>query len=132
PELAEAGRSARAALSALQATRAWPSAPRPGLADELLPERVLTGDNDARRTLLTDVYQPLQKVGGPLLTTLSTYLNEGRSLEATARLLYVQPNTVRYRLRRIATMTVWEQVEARDVMVLMISTAEGNDARGQT
>ncbi|HYG68345.1 MAG TPA: hypothetical protein VD838_11815, partial [Anaeromyxobacteraceae bacterium] len=43
-ELADAGRSARAALSGLQAVRAWPSAPRPVLADELLPERMLTGD----------------------------------------------------------------------------------------
>ncbi|HLS74719.1 MAG TPA: helix-turn-helix domain-containing protein [Actinomycetaceae bacterium] len=130
PELAEAGRSARAALSALQATRAWPSAPRPVLADELLPERVLTGDNDARRTLLTDVYQPLQKVGGPLLTTLSTYLNEGRSLEATARLLYVHPNTVRYRLRRIATVTGWDPVDAREGFVLQIAIAVGQLAGG--
>lgn len=124
-ELAEAGRSARAALNALNAVQAWPSAPRPVLADELLPERVLTGDNDARRTLLTDVYEPLRQVGGPLLATVSTYLNEGRSLEATARQLYVHPNTVRYRLRRIATVTGWDPMDAREGFVLQIAIAVG-------
>ncbi|QOR69206.1 helix-turn-helix domain-containing protein [Ruania alkalisoli] len=130
PELADAGRSARAALSALDAVRAWPSAPRPVLADELLPERVLTGDRDARRTLLAEVYTPLQAVGGPLLQTLSVYLNEGRSLEATARQLYVHPNTVRYRLRRIATVTGWDPVDAREGFVLQIAIAVGKLAEG--
>src|SRR5699024_414648 len=124
-ELADAGRSARAALSTLHAVHAWPGAPRPVMADELLPERVLTGDADAHRTLLTKVYAPLLEVGGPLLETLSTYLNEGRSLEATARLLYVHPNTVRYRLRRISTITGWEPTDAREGFVLQIAIALG-------
>ncbi|SEE00256.1 PucR family transcriptional regulator [Ruania alba] len=130
PELADAGRSARAALSALDAVRAWPSAPRPVHADEILPERVLIGDSDARRTLLTDVYGPLQQVGGPLLQTLSVYLNEGRSLEATARQLYVHPNTVRYRLRRIASVTGWDPVDPREGFVLQIAIAVGQLADG--
>lgn len=124
-ELADAGRSARAALSTLHAVHAWPGAPRPVMADELLPERVLMGDPDAHRTLLTDVYAPLLGVGGPLLETLSTYLNEGRSLEATARQLYVHPNTVRYRLRRISTITGWEPTDAREGFVLQIAIALG-------
>jgi DNA-binding PucR family transcriptional regulator len=128
-ELADAGRSARAALSALQAVPAWPSAPRPVLADELLPERMLLGDPDAHRTLLADVYGPLLGVGGPLLETLSVYLNEGRSLEATARLLYVHPNTVRYRLKRIATITGWDPAHAREGFVLQIAIAIGRLAQ---
>ena len=124
-KLAEAGRSARAALSTLHAVHAWPGAPRPVLADELLPERVLIGDPDAHRALLIDVYTPLLEVGGPLLETLSTYLNEGRSLEATARLLYVHPNTVRYRLRRISTITGWDPTNAREGFVLQIAIALG-------
>ena len=44
PHLFAAGRSARAAMSGLVAARGWPEAPRPVLADDLLPERVLTGD----------------------------------------------------------------------------------------
>lgn len=124
-DLADASRSARAALAGLRAVAAWPSAPRPVLADELLPERVLIGDGDARRTLLADVYQPLVKAGSALLETLSAYLNEGRSLEATARLLYVHPNTVRYRLRRVATVTGWDPTDAREGFVLQIAVAAG-------
>src|SRR5690625_3173669 len=85
-DLADASRSARAAIAGLRAVAAWPSAPRPVLADELLPERILIGDMDAHHTLLTGVYKPLVKAGSSLLETLSAYLNEGRSLEATARL----------------------------------------------
>jgi hypothetical protein len=124
-DLADAGRSARAALSGLVAVTAWPSAPRPVLADELLPERMLIGDADARRTLLTEVYTPLLGVGGHLLETLSAYLSEGRSLEATARQLFVHPNTVRYRLRRIATVTGWDPTDAREGFVLHIALVAG-------
>ncbi|GAB2988215.1 PucR family transcriptional regulator [Actinotalea caeni] len=123
--LADAGRSARAALSGLVAARAWPSAPRPVLADELLPERVLIGDEDARRTLLAEVYTPLLGVGGHLLETLGAYLDAGRSLEATARQLYVHPNTVRYRLRRISAVTGWDPTDAREGFVLQIALAAG-------
>ncbi len=123
--LADAGRSARAALSGLQAVTAWPSAPRPVLADELLPERMLIGDADARRTLLSEVYTPLLGVGGHLLETLSAYLSEGGSLEATARQLFVHPNTVRYRLRRITTVTGWDPTDAREGFVLQIALAAG-------
>lgn len=129
-ELADAGRSARAALSTLHAVHAWPSAPRPVMADELLPERVLMGDPDAHSTLISDVYTPLLGVGGPLLETLSVYLNEGRSLEATARQLYVHPNTVRYRLRRIASVTGWDPTDAREGFVLQIAIAVGRLAEG--
>lgn len=120
-ELADAGRSARAALSGLHAVAAWPTAPRPVLADELLPERVLLGDADARATLLSQVHAPLAAAGGHLVETLSGYLDQGRSLEATARQLYVHPNTVRYRLRRIATVTGWDPTDAREGFVLQIA-----------
>jgi len=124
-DLADASRSARAAIAGLRAVAAWPSAPRPVLADELLPERMLIGDTDAHRTLMSEVYKPLVKAGSSLLETLSAYLNEGRSLEATARLLYVHPNTVRYRLRRVTTVTGWDPTEAREGFVLQIAIAAG-------
>lgn len=124
-DLADASRSARAAIAGLRAVAAWPSAPRPVLADELLPERMLIGDADAHHTLMTEVYKPLVKAGSSLLETLSAYLNEGRSLEATARLLYVHPNTVRYRLRRVTTVTGWDPTEAREGFVLQIAIAAG-------
>ena len=39
--------------------------------------------------------------GAALVETVTTYLEQGFSLEAAARLLFVHPNTVRYRLRRV-------------------------------
>ena len=36
---------------------------------------------------------------------MTAYLEQGLSLEATARLLFVHPNTVRYRLRRMGELT---------------------------
>ena len=48
--------SAAAALSGLRAAAAWPDAPRPVRADDLLPERALAGDGHARRQLVEEVY----------------------------------------------------------------------------
>ena len=47
-DLRSAHASARAALAGLRVAPAWPDAPRPVSSDELLPERALDGDADAR------------------------------------------------------------------------------------
>ncbi|NNH22982.1 PucR family transcriptional regulator, partial [Pseudokineococcus marinus] len=122
--------STRAALSGLASARAWPSAPRPVLADELWPERVLSGDVRARRALLDVVYRPLVAAGGALAQTVTTYLEQGRSLEATARLLFVHPNTVRYRLRKAADATGWDATSPRDALVLQVALVVGALADG--
>src|SRR5690606_29781944 len=44
PTLDEATESARAALAGFRAAPAWPAAPRPVSAGDLLPERTLAGD----------------------------------------------------------------------------------------
>ena len=117
--------SARAALAALRAAPAWPDAPRPAGADDLLPERALDGDPDARTALISDVYEPLLGGGHALLDTLTTYLDQGSSLEATARLLFVHPNTVRYRLRRVAELTEYTPSAGRDGFTLWVAVALG-------
>ncbi len=117
--------SARAALAALRAAPAWPDAPRPAGADDLLPERALDGDPDARTALISDVYEPLLGGGPALLDTLTTYLDQGSSLEATARLLFVHPNTVRYRLRRVAELTEYTPSAGRDGFTLWVAVALG-------
>jgi DNA-binding PucR family transcriptional regulator len=104
-DLQSAVRSAGAALAGLRAAAAWPDAPRPVLASDLLPERALDGDELARAELVETIYQPLLRGGSALLDTVMTYLELGNSLEATARLLFVHPNTVRYRLRRVTELT---------------------------
>ncbi|HYB48837.1 MAG TPA: helix-turn-helix domain-containing protein [Streptosporangiaceae bacterium] len=124
-DLRTASVSARAALAALRAAPAWPDAPRPAGADDLLPERALDGDPDARAALISDVYEPLLGGGHALLDTLTTYLEQGSSLEATARLLFVHPNTVRYRLRRVAELTEYSPSAGRDGFTLWVAIALG-------
>ena len=124
-DLRTASVSARAALAALRAAPAWPDAPRPTGADDLLPERALDGDPDARAALISDVYEPLLGGGHALLDTLTTYLEQGSSLEATARLLFVHPNTVRYRLRRVAELTEYTPSAGRDGFTLWVAVALG-------
>jgi len=116
-DLRAASVSARAALAALRAAPAWPEAPRPSGADDLLPERALDGDPDARAVLVGG--------GHALLDTLMTYLEQGSSLEATARLLFVHPNTVRYRLRRVAELTDYTPSSGRDGFTLWVAMALG-------
>lgn len=131
PNVTEAARSARAALAGLAAAPAWPQAPRPVLADDLLPERVLTGDVAARRTLVAQAYLPLAEATGSVLETLSAYLGTGRSLEAAARRLYVHPNTVRYRLRKVSEVTGWDPLDARESFVLQMALALGQLERAE-
>jgi hypothetical protein len=125
PHLFAAGRSARAALSGLGAARAWPDAPRPVLADELLVERVLAGDATARRALIDRIYRPLSTVGKALFETATTYLDGGGGLESTARVLFVHPNTVRYRLGRIAEVTGYDLSQPREAHTVRLALAVG-------
>jgi DNA-binding PucR family transcriptional regulator len=124
-DLRSASASARAALAALRVAPAWPDAPRPAGADELLPERALNGDPDARAVLIADVYEPLQSGGPSLIETLATYLEQGSSLEATARLLFVHPNTVRYRLKRVTELTDYNPSVGRDGFTLWVAMIVG-------
>ena len=96
-DLLEAHLSARAAVAGLRAAPGWPDAPRPVTSDDLLPERALAGDGHARRQLVSDIFWPLVDAG--IVDTVSTFLANGSSIEATARALFVHANTVRYRLR---------------------------------
>jgi hypothetical protein len=117
--------SAGAALAGLRAAPAWPEAPRPVDAADLLPERALDGDDSARAELIEFVYQPLLGGGPALLDTVTTYLEQGSSLEATARLLFVHPNTVRYRLRRVSELTGLLPSNGRDAFALWLALVLG-------
>ncbi len=121
PHLFAAGRSARAALSGLAAVPAWPAAPRPVMADDLLSERVLTGDLHARRTLIDRGHTALTSHPS-LAETAATFLDVG-SLEGTARVLFVHPNTVRYRLGKIAEITGYDLTHPRDGHAIRLSLA---------
>jgi DNA-binding PucR family transcriptional regulator len=132
PDLLAAGESAAAAVAGLLAAPAWPDAPRPVQADDLLPERALAGDELARDRLVREVYRPLQSTGTALVETLSAFLEQTSSLEATARALFVHPNTVRYRLRRVTEVSGYAPADPRQALVLRMALALGRlaDARG--
>jgi len=126
--LVDASRSAKAALAGFAVARSWRNAPRPTLADDLLPERALAGDALARTTLINRIYRPLQAHSTELLSTLWCYLDNGRSLEATARELFVHPNTVRYRLKRVSEVIGWDATGARESLILQAALIVGSIA----
>jgi hypothetical protein len=125
PSLDQATESARAALAGFRAASAWPGAPTPVAADDLLPERVLAGDMEARRTLRHDAYGALARAGGGLLDTLDAFFAAGGVLESAARELYVHPNTVRYRLKRVAEVTGLSPLNGRDAFALRLAMTIG-------
>ncbi|WP_326556503.1 PucR family transcriptional regulator [Micromonospora sp. NBC_01796] len=125
PSLDQATDSARAALSGYRAAPAWPAAPRPVAAVDLLPERALAGDSEARRGLRQDVYAPLVRAGGELLETMDAFFAAGGVLESAARALFVHPNTVRYRLRRVADVTGFSPLTPRDAFALRMALTIG-------
>ena len=126
PMLTAAWHSASEAISGMNAVAGWRGAPRPVLARELLPERALMGDASAIAALHTDVMRPLADAGPTLTETLDAYLDCGGAIEACARKLFVHPNTVRYRLRRIADFTGRDPTQPRDAYVLRVAATVGH------
>ncbi|CAJ1582050.1 PucR family transcriptional regulator [[Mycobacterium] wendilense] len=125
PSLTAAYHSASEAISGMNAASGWSAAPRPVSARELLPERALMGDQAAIATLHTDVMRPLADAGPALTETLDAYLDSGGAIEACARKLFVHPNTVRYRLKRIADFTGRDPTAPRDAYVLRVAATVG-------
>jgi DNA-binding PucR family transcriptional regulator len=116
--------SAADALAGLDVAAAWPGAPRTIDADDLLAERVLAGDQRAAARLRAAVYAPLA-AAPHLLSTVDAYLAAGGALEPTARNLFVHPNTVRYRLHRVADLTGRDPWDPRDLLVLQAAVILG-------
>ena len=116
--ISQAGRSLRSALAGLRALPGWAEAPNPVHADDLLPERLLAGDELAAEQITALVGRPLHVMGSPFEETVATYLGLGGSLEATARTLFVHANTVRYRLGRVSEQVGWDATDPRDGLML--------------
>ena len=123
--VSDAPRSAKSALAAHSVALSVGAVKRPLAADELLPERALAGDSLARQTLIETYYLPLAKSSPELLGTLRSYLDCGRSLEQTAKLLFVHANTVRYRLKRIYEEISADPTDARTAFVLQVALLLG-------
>ncbi len=130
-DLSTAHHSARAAMSAYRAASGWPEAPRPVRSDELLVERALAGDGHARRHLVENVHLPLAQ-NPPMVETLAAYLDAAGRIEATGRVLFVHPNTVRYRLRQVTELTGLVPSDARDAFTLRVALVLGRQSRRST
>ncbi|AZI59508.1 PucR family transcriptional regulator [Nakamurella antarctica] len=117
--------SAVEALAGLRASPAWLDAPRPVASTDLLAERAIAGDPTAAARLRTAIYEPLAASTSPLTQTLQAYLDHGGALEPAARALFVHPNTMRYRLHRIAETTGRDPWNSRDALALQVALILG-------
>jgi DNA-binding PucR family transcriptional regulator len=129
PTFNAAHTSATEAIAGMNAVPGWSGAPRPVQARELLPERALLGDASAIAVLDAEVMRPLADAGPALTETLDAYLDSGGAIEACARKLFVHPNTVRYRLKRITDFTGRDPTNPRDAYVLRVAATVGRLAR---
>ena len=77
---------------------------------------------------MADIYEPLRDHPLDLLTTVWTYFETGTSLELTAKELYVHPNTVRYRLKKIADVLDFDPADARDAFTIHMAIVLGHIA----
>ena len=73
--------------------------------------------------------RPLADAGPALTETLDAYLDSGGAIEACSRKLFVHPNTVRYRLKRIADFTGRDPTLPRDAYVLRVAATVGRLSR---
>jgi len=120
----DVGSCVRTATIAVRSAAGWTHAPRPVSIADLLPERALAGDLGAHEELITQVYLPLEDEPH-LMVTAAAYLERTPSLEATARELFVHPNTVRYRLGRIAETTGFAPTDPRGALALRLALILG-------
>lgn len=113
------------ALAGLVAVPAWPDAPRPVSSSALLAERAVLGDEFARLRLLEEVHSPLAAASGDLLRTAAAFLDGGSSVEGTGRALFLHPNTVRYRLRKVVDTIGYDVTTPRDAQVVRLALVLG-------
>ena len=125
PAVLDAVKSAKAALAGFSVAKSRREPPRPLMADDVFPERALAGDPLARRALIQGIYEPLRDHPLDLLGTVWTYFETGHSLEATARELFVHPNTVRYRLKKVIEVIDWDPGVPRDALTIHLAIVLG-------
>jgi hypothetical protein len=89
--------------------------------DLVLEQLVAAGDRVARQ-LAEDVIAPIVAAdrGGLFVSTLKTYLETG-SIAATAKREAAHPNTITYRLRRIAELTGFDARVPREAAHLVVA-----------
>ncbi|RGD56126.1 PucR family transcriptional regulator [Kitasatospora xanthocidica] len=110
---AEVPGAAALAYEVLDVARAFGRPPGLHRLDDVLLEYQLTRPSQARSRLAA-LLEPLADAG-ELLITLHTHLAGGLSRRHTASVLHLHPNTVDYRLRRIAALTGLDPARPADL-----------------
>lgn len=84
---------------------------------------VKASDQEDVSKLARETLYPIlqQDQGGQLLTTLQAYIENGLNMSRTATTLYVHPNTVKYRLRRISELLDVNLDNLDDVLTIKIA-----------
>ncbi|MGW2376730.1 MULTISPECIES: PucR family transcriptional regulator [Kitasatospora] len=118
---AEVPGAAALAYEVLDVARAFGLPPGLHRLDDVLLEYQLTRPSRARSRLAA-LLEPLAD-GGELLTTLRTHLAGGLNRRHTASALHLHPNTVDYRLRRIAVLTGLDPARPADVLRITAAIA---------
>ena len=73
---------------------------------------------------MENIFKPLNQDPN-LRDTAESYLENGQSLEATARSLFVHANTVRYRIKGIAELTGYDLTDSRDAFTVRLALILG-------
>ncbi|MFJ8477177.1 PucR family transcriptional regulator [Kitasatospora sp. NPDC094011] len=118
---AEVPGAAALAYEVLDVARAFDRPPGLHRLDDVLLEYQLTRPSRARSRLAA-LIEPLADAG-ELLTTLRTHLAGGLNRRHTANALHLHPNTVDYRLRRIAVLTGLDPARPADVLRITAAIA---------
>lgn len=87
------------------------------IMDTQTPDDLCRFVNDVLGPLLQ--YDRQRNLG--LMATLETYLKTRQALEETGRLLHLHPNTVRYRLQRIAELSGFDPADNEDLLTLQLA-----------
>jgi sugar diacid utilization regulator len=91
--------------------------------DDVLVDQMLRSSDHAQRILLSTMQALVdydQRHGSDLITTLRAYVDTRFNLTKSGALLFVHPNTVVYRLRRVHELTRRDPQDVDDLLVLWL------------
>jgi sugar diacid utilization regulator len=97
---------------------------RPVALDEVLVDHIFRSSASVDR-ILAEAMRPVLEYdrthNSSLVSTLRTYLESGLNVTQTARKLYIHPNTVEYRLRRISELSGHNPRSPDDLLILSLA-----------
>jgi DNA-binding PucR family transcriptional regulator len=124
PGLAATASGYREALDAADIAEAKGIRDRAVALDEVLVDHIFRSSPYADR-ILAETMRPMIEYDRThqvsLVTTLRTYLDAGLNLTRTAKALFVHPNTVEYRLRRIRELSGRDPRNPNDLLILSLA-----------